>query len=189
MVQKQNTTRSHSALRARLRRLSNVHYLLILAIISQIIIFDAGKLIQPVNVLQRWVAVGLLTSAVTLVWYAARNGAGQEVTLKKLTGTLIAADIAFASFATYSQRGMAARTAVLFAMPIVVAAALARRSALIATALLSASAYMITCVAYFVLNFNEGYKLELYGEVGFYCAALLVFAFLVWAVTRPNGTK
>lgn len=180
---------SHSPLRARLRRLSAVHFLLLLAVVVQIIVFDAGKLIPPEVVLQRWVATGLLAAVVTGVWYAAHNRLGDEKTLKKLAGILIVSDIAFASFATYSQRGMASRAVVLFIIPIIVAAAINRRTAILATAFLCVAAYMGTCVAYFVLNFNEGYKLELYGETGFYAALFIIIGLLLWSLVKPLPTK
>lgn len=175
-----------SHLRARLRRLTNIHYLLALASIGQLIIFDAGKLIPPEVVLQRWVATGIFIGVITLIWYISRNRSGQETTLKKLLAGLVIADIAFASFAVYTQRGMASRAVALYAIGIVVATAINRRSALVASGILSAMAYVTTCVAYFVLHFNEGYKLELYGETGFYAVCMLLFAFTLWAVVKPE---
>ncbi len=175
-----------SPLRARLRRLTNIHYLLAVASIGQLVIFDAGKLIPPEVVLQRWVASGLFVGLITVIWYVSRNRSGQEATLKKLLAGLVAIDIAFASFAVYTQRGMASRAVALYAIAIIVAAAINRRSALIASAILSAAAYITTCVSYFVLHFNEGYKLELYGETGFYAVCMILFALTLWAVVKPE---
>lgn len=175
-----------SPLRARLRRLTNVHYLIALASIGQLVIFDAGKLIPPEVVLQRWIATGIYIGLVTVIWYVSRNRSGQESTLKKLLASMVAIDIAFASFAVYTQRGMASRAVALYAIAIVVAAAINRRSALVASAALSAIAYVTTCVAYFVLHFNEGYKLELYGETGFYAVCMILFALTLWSVVKPE---
>lgn len=179
-------TKNNSSLHARLRRLSNVHLAYCLAVAGQIIVFDAGKLIPPEVVLQRWVAVSVFSIVVASVWYAVRNRTNQESTLKELIAILIAADIALASVAVYTQRGMASRAVALYAFPIIAAAAINRRSALIASAICSIAAYIATSVAYFVLHFNEGYKLELYGETGFYSVCLLIFAFALWAVVKPG---
>jgi hypothetical protein len=174
-----------SALRARLRRLTNVHFLLIIAFVGQLIIFDAGKLFPPTVVLQRWVASSIFAVLVTIVWYLARNRAGQESTLKKLLATLVMADIALASFAVYTQRGMASRAIALYAIPIIVSSAINRRSAILASATLCMAAYISTCVAYFVLHFNEGYKLELYGETGFYAVLFILLGLTLWSVVKP----
>ncbi len=175
-----------ATLHARARRLSAVHLLYILAIIAQIIIFDSGKLIPPEVVLQRWLATAAFAAVVTGVWYASRDATMKDETAKKLIGSLVVADIALASFNVYTQRGMASRAVMLYAIPIVVAAAINRRSAIIASSLLSAAAYLATCVAYFVLHFNEGYKLELYGEAGFYAAIFIILSLSLWSVIKPK---
>lgn len=189
-----NTTRwfkqkNNSSLHARLRRLSTIHLALAAVVAIQIIVFDAGRLIPPEVVLQRWIATGIFAAIVAGVWYAARNRSSQDATLKKLIAALVFADIALASVAIYTQRGMASRAVALYAIPIIVAAAINRRSAILASAVLSIAAYMATCVAYFVLHFNEGYKLELYGETGFYGAVLAIVAFSLWAIVKPSNHK
>lgn len=175
-----------SEVRSRTRKIASVHFLYVLVLAIQIIVFDAGKLINPETVLQRWIATGLLLVVTTFVWYISRNRSGNPATSKKLIGILILADIAMASYSVYITRGMASKAVLLFVIPIIVSCVLARRSALIATATLSIAAYVITSVAYFVLNFNEGYKLELYGEIGFYGALFVVIALLLWVFIRPN---
>ena len=175
-----------SEIRSRTRRIASIHFLYVLVLAVQIIVFDAGKLIDPESVLKRWIATGLLLVVTTIVWYISRNRSGNPATSKKLIGVLIMADIAMASYSVYITRGMASKAVLLFVIPIIVSCVLARKSALIATAALSIAAYIITSVAYFVLNFNEGYKLELYGEIGFYSALFVVIALLLWVFIRPN---
>lgn len=175
-----------TSLRARLRRLTNIHFLLAAAFISQLIIFDAGQLIPPQVVLERWIASGLFFGCLTIIWYLARNRSGRGSTLKQLLASLVVIDIALASFAVYTQRGMASRAVILYALAIITASAIGRRSALLASAALSATAYITSCVAYFVRYFNEGYKIELYGETGFYSAILVLLAMSLWAVMRPE---
>lgn len=175
-----------SEIRNRTRKIASIHFLYVLVLSAQIIVFDAGKLINPETVLQRWIATGLLLLVTTIVWYISRNRSGESATSKKLIGMLILADIAMASYSVYISRGMASKAVLLFVIPIIVSCVLARKSALIATAVLSIAAYVVTSVAYFVLNFNEGYKIELYGEIGFYSALFVVLALLLWVFIRPN---
>lgn len=175
-----------SELRIKSRKVASIHFLYIFAVAVQLIAFDAAKLIEPKVTLFRWIALSLLLAVTTVVWYIARNRSGQPATYKWLMLALITSDIAFASFNVYVQRGMASRAVMLYAIPIIVSAVIARKSAIMATALLCVAAYIGTTIGYFVLNFNEGYKIELYGEIGFYCAIFIVIAMLLWAIIRPN---
>lgn len=175
-----------SEVRTRTRKVASIHFLYILILAAQIMVFDAGKLVDPNSILRHWIATGIFAVITTAVWYLSRNRSGNPATSKKLLWVLIVADIAIASFNVYVQRGMASKAVLLFVIPIIVSAALARRSALVATAILSTAAYVVTCVAYFVLNFNEGYKLELYSETSFYSALFIVIALLLWVFIRRN---
>ena len=171
-------------LRSRLRRITTIHFGLAMIVAVQLIIYDTGKLIPPEVVLRRWIVLALQVIVITSVWYLARNRDDKSDTIKKLIMAIIVSDIAFASFMVYTQRGMASRAVILYVIPIIVSASLTRRSAIIATSVLSLAAYISTAMAYFVLNFNEGYKLELYGEVGFYSALFVLIASLLWTVSR-----
>ncbi len=166
--------------------MARLHFLYVALFAGQIVMYDAWKLINPEVVLRRWVMTAILLVVTTGVWYLARGKAGDNALYKKLIFTLILADIAAASFNVYIQRGMAARAVMLYAVPIIVAAVLKSRSAIFATAVLSVAAYTTTAVAYFVLNFNEGYKIELYGEVGFYSVLMILIAALSWAVLHSR---
>jgi hypothetical protein len=112
-----------------------------------------------------------------------------QATLHKLAFTLITTDIFIASFHVYIQRGMASKAVFLYVIPLIVAACLQRKSALIATSLVCIAAYTLSAIAYFVLNFNEGYKLELYGEIGFYSGMLLFVSLALWLIVRPNQIR
>lgn len=170
-----------SRLQYSLVRVARLHFLLVALFVVQIIIYDAWKLIAPTAVLNRWlVSVGLLV-VTTVVWYLAKHHSGNTAILKKLVFVLIMADIAAISFNVYTQRGMASRAVALYAIPIIVSAILFSRAALLATASLCVAAYTTTALSYFVWNFNEGYKIELYGEVGFYSVLFFVLATMLWA--------
>lgn len=158
---------------------TKLHFLLVLILIGQTILYDASQLIAPEAVLQRWVAISGLLSVNGIIWYLVKSKSGHIVLYKFLLLMMIIADIAFASFSVYTQRGMASKAVLLFVIPIIIAGLLRSRSALFAAAILCIAAYSLTAVSYFVLNFNEGYKVELYGEVGFYSLLLLLVAALL----------
>jgi hypothetical protein len=180
----QESTRND--LRLNTIRVARLHFLYVALFVGQIIIYDAWKLITPEVVLRRWIMAAILAVVTTAVWYMARGKAGDSALYKRLIFALILVDITAASFNVYIQRGMAARAVMLYAVPIIVAAVLKSRSAIFTAAVLSVVAYTSTTVAYFVLNFNEGYKIELYGEVGFYSVLMMLLAALLWSVTRPR---
>jgi hypothetical protein len=167
-------------------RAAKLHFFLAGAYAIQIIAYDAAKLITPEVVLDRWYAVAGLTAVAAAVWYLARSQANGLATAKFLAWTLILTDIAFAAFNVYTQRGMASRAVVLFLIPIVVSSILLSRVALFATAILCAVVYTSVSIAYFVHNFNEGYKVELYGEILFYSAIFIAVAGLLWTVIKTK---
>lgn len=163
-----------------------LHFILIALFLVQIILYDASKLITPDVVLQRWFAVALLLVVTGVSWYFVKSRTGNLVLYKSLLVTMIASDIALASFFVYSTRGMASRAVLLYVIPIIITGLLFSRAALLATAILCIAAYSLTTVGYFVLNFNEGYKVELYGEVGFYSISFLIVAGLIAEILHPR---
>ncbi len=168
-----------NTLRERLIRTAKIHFIFVAALIVQIIIYDASKLIPPETVLKRWVGAAVLLAITAVVWYFAKNRSTSVSYDKLLLSCLVFADIAAISFIIYDTRGMASRVVALYAIPIIASAILLKRTAVYATALLCIAAYTTAAISYFVLNFNEGYKIELYGEIGFYSACLLIVAGLV----------
>lgn len=176
------TTKPHT-IHSGVLRTARLHFLYVLALVIQIIIYDAAHLVTPTVILRRWIATLMLLSVVTYVWYKARTHAEHY---KSLLFTLLVADIGIASFNVYVQRGMASRAVMLFAIPILVSAVLAKRTVIMTTAVACIIAYTGTAISYFVLNFNEGYKVELYGETGFYSAIFLILALLLWSLIKPK---
>jgi hypothetical protein len=183
MKQKENSVKQL------LLRITKLHAFIVLAYIAQIIAYDASKLITPEVVLDRWFAVAGLAAAAAAVYYLARSWVSRTPHYQLLTWMLITADIAFATFNVYTQRGMASKAVLLFIIPILVSAILMSRAALITTAILSAAAYTTASVAYFVNFFNEGYKIELYGEILFYSAVLLISSSLLWVFIPSKGKR
>lgn len=181
-----NSKTHKSWLRSSLVKVALIHFVLVFAYIVQIMIYDAWKLINPDTVLLRWLMAAFLLFVTTGVWYLAHSRPLETNAYKTLTWALILADISMASFNVYTQRGMASRAVALYAIPIVVSAILMSRVALLSTAALSIAAYTTTAVSYFVLNFNEGYKIELYGEISSYSVLFILLACLLWIIIRRS---
>lgn len=171
-----------------LQRVAVFHFLFLVGYAWQTILYDVSKVITPEAVLWRWVAGGATLVMAAAIWYLAHNRNNTVADYKRLVFLLVTADIAFASYNIYTQRGMASRAVALYAVAIVTAAILLSRAAIFTAALVSAVAYSITSVAYFVINFNEGYKAELYGEIIFYSFTFMVLAGLLSALVRFGGS-
>lgn len=171
-----------------LARAAKIHFLLAIAYVAQLIAYDAAKLITPETVRDRWFAVAALTGVAVGVYYLARSQSSTTSQYKLLTWLLIVADIAFAAYNVYTQRGMSSRAVLLFLIPIILSSILMSRVALFSTAILCVAVYTSTAVAYFVNFFNEGYKIELYGEILFYSTTFLICASLLWVSLKTKHT-
>lgn len=178
--------KSNLSLKNSLNRVTKIHFAYAGLLALQVIIYDAAQLITPEAVLKRWQVIAGLLVVTTIVWYLAKARLAHAYGYRLLTLALVVADIAVASAFVYEQRGMASRAVLLYIIAIATVAILRSKSALFATAALSVAAYTTTAVTYFVVNFNEGYKVELYGEIGFYSAIFFIVAGLIWAAIRPS---
>lgn len=177
---------NNSWLHAGVLRVSRAHFLYVLILVVQIWTYDAWHLIPPEAVMQRWMITALLLSVTAVVWYLAHSPKRSNTAYRWMVYALILTDIAVASLSVYTQRGMASRAVMLYAIPLVVSALLLSRAAVFATAAICAASYTTAAVMYFVLHFNEGYKIELYGETSFYSAILFLLAILLWAVYKSK---
>lgn len=184
MAQRKNQITLSDWLRSSTLRLARVHFLFVGLLCVQIVLYDASKLITPQQVMQRMIVTALLLVAVTIIWLLAHNRANATNYFKHLISALIIADIFVASTIVYLTRGMASRGVLLYLVPIIVSAVLLSRTAIFATAIVCIAAYTVAAISYFVLNFNEGYKVELYGEVSFYAATFLIAAALLSVFIR-----
>lgn len=165
-------------------RLTRIHFVLVGVLALYIIVSDTTNLITPEVVLQRWTMNAILLAVAVVIWYSARSRNANPMYYRSLIYILILADIALASFSVYTQRGMASRAVLLYALPIIVSAVLLSRTAIFTTAALCTAAYSLSAIRYFVVNFNEGYKAELYTEVGFYSACFFLFAAVLAVLVR-----
>lgn len=175
----------HTSVRSGFVRVAKVHVFVGLAFAAQIIAYDSAQLITPDVVLKRWGWTTALVVVACFCWYRARISE-KPGSLNKLVWLLVLMDLAIASFSVYTQRGMASRAVILFVLAILTAGVLQRKGAIYFAGIMAVLVYMATAVAYFVLNFNEGYKIELYGEIGFYSAILLAVSALTWSLTKTR---
>lgn len=170
-------------------RVTRVHFLFIVFYIATIIVFDSWNLYTHEAIIQLWTAIGVLMAINTIFWYVARIKYSNDTIYISIIQLLILADIAFAAYNVFWQQGLASKSVALFAIPIVTAATLRSRSTLLAAASLSAVAYTVVAVRYFYQHYGEGYRVELYGTVGFYCATFFVLAALLLIIVRPTQEK
>lgn len=170
-------------------RLARVHFGLAAAYAVFIIASDAWNLVARQLTSERWLMFGILLVVTTVVWLLARGNVKNDNYYRALVVALILVDIALASFAIYTERGMSSRGVALYAIPIVSSAVMLSRTAVFGTAALCTAAYVMTATRYFYVNFNEGYKVELYGTLAFYSATFFVLAAVLWIVISANRSK
>jgi hypothetical protein len=170
-------------------RIARMHFYYVFVYALAIVLYDAWKLITPQAVLARWTVSAIMLAVTAVVWYAARANVQNNLFYKALVYIFILLDIYVAAFTVYAERGMASRGVALFAIPLVVSAVLLSRRALFATAALCTAAYSFAAVRYFVVNFNEGYKIELYSVIAFYSAGFFVLAGFLSVLLRNLNSR
>lgn len=170
----------------RVLRVTRTHFYYILAYAVSLIIFDSWNLIPNEGMKQRWTLAGMLLVVNVVLWYLSRNKANAAYFYRTLIIILILADIIFAAYNVFLERGMASRSVVLFSVPLVVAASTASRRTIYSTAFLSAGAYVMAVTRYFTEHYGEGYKVELYGVAILYSALFFVLAGLLRVITEKD---
>ncbi len=167
-------------------RVARLHFFYVAAYMVAIIAFDSWNLITHEGIVQRWTLAVCLLILTTIVWYIARGPWLKGAQHRILLGMVVVGDILFAAINVYMQRGMASKSVALFAIPLMTAAVLHSRRAILATASLCVAAYSFAAIRYFHLHYGEGFKVELYGEVGFYSAIFFVMAALLVLLVAPK---
>ena len=166
-------------------RVSRINFFFIALYAASIIVFDSGNLITREAVGQRWYFVVVLLIINTKVWYLARR-VNSALLQKILVWILILTELVFAGFMTYWERGMASMSTLLFALPVVTSGILLSRTATLATSVFALATYSLAAMKYFNDFFNEGYRLQLYGQIAFYGGVFLVIAWVVNILTGVN---
>lgn len=167
-------------------KVAKLHLALVVMYAGFTIAYDAWNLTPAPLVLQRWTVFGIMAGISTVVWYFARATKQSHSFYKLLVLTLILMDIGLAAFSIYTERGMSSRGVMLFSLPIATSAILLSRGAIFATASLSAATYIVSAVRYFYIHPYEGYKVELYGVVGFYCLVFFILAGILATVAHSK---
>lgn len=170
-------------------RVTRVHFGYVGAFILATIIFDSWNLYTYRAVKELYTAAAVLLVVNTVLWFLARqNYANKSIYIFDIL-TLIVADIVFAAYNVYWQHGLASKSVMLFAVPIVTAAALRSRSTLLATTTVCAAVYSMVSVRYFYTNYGLSYRVELWGTIGFYSAVMFVLALLLMVIILPKDEK
>lgn len=166
-------------------RVTRTTFFLVVLTLLATIIFDSGNLITRDAVVQRWILACSLLLVNVIVWYFVQITKSTTAILSSVV-TLVVAQILFASFMIYWERGMAATSTLLLAVPIVTSGVLKRRRLLLATTTLTAAAYSLASVKYFNDFFNEGYRIQLWGNLFFYSGLCFIIG---WTVMVLSGLR
>ncbi len=167
---------------------ARLHFYLVAAFAATTIIFDSWNLLTHEAIERRWIMSGTMLVLFTIIWFIARARFSSDLTHKVLAYIIIVIDIIFAGLNVYSQRGMASKSVMLFAIPLLVAASFRNRATLLATASLSTAAYSTAAAKYFYSNYGEGFRVELYGEIFFFSALFFIIAMLLYALVQPTAS-
>lgn len=170
-------------------RVTRIHFAYAGAFLLSVVIFDTWNLYTHDAVSQLWTAGGILLALNVILWFIARLKFSNYWLYVAVVLTLIVIDIVFASYIVWWQRGLYSKAVMLYTMPIIVAATMRSRSILLATTTLAAAAYSTISVRYFFNHYGMGYRVELWGTIGFFSAMMFVMAMLLMVVIRPTTEK
>jgi hypothetical protein len=170
-------------------RLTRVHFVYVAFYLLSVVIFDTWNLYTHEATSQLWTAGGVLLGIVALLWFCARLKFSNYWIYIAIIMALIVADIVFASYLVWWQRGLYSKAIMLYTVPIITAASTRSRSILLTTTTVSAAAYSTVSVRYFFQNYGMGYRVELWGTVGFFSAMLFVLALLLMVIIQPTKEK
>ncbi len=178
-----------NSLQAAVHRITQIHFAYIVLYMVSLIAFDSWNLITHEGIVWRWQAASSLLIVNAVGWYLARTNLKGKTPYKLIVLALIIGDIVFACLNVTWERGMASKSVALFAVPIVIAAILHSRRAILATTTFSAAAYSLVTVKYFHLNYGEGLKVQLYGTILFYCGLFYILALMLMLVIKSPAAK
>lgn len=160
-------------------RITRTLFFVSLTLIAFIIISDTWNLILREKIVWLVGGVAVLFIVTTVVWMLAGTADASRSSNLFYRMALLLALVIVAGFFTYHERGMASTSTPLYVLPLLIAATLRNRHILIGTALLCIATYFYTTVAYFNLNFNEGYRVELYSKLVLFVGLFLCITWLV----------
>jgi hypothetical protein len=170
-------------------RVTRIHFVFVAFYLLSVVIFDTWNLYTHEATSQLWTAGGILLGVTALLWFISRLNSKNYWFYIAIVLVMIVADIIFASYLVWWQRGLYSKAIMLYTVPIVSAATLRSRSLLLATTTLCAAAYSTVSVRYFFAYYGLGYRVELWGTIGFFSAMLFVLALLLMIIIRPTQEK
>lgn len=160
-------------------RITRTMFIVVLTLLTFIIVSDSWNLILREKIVWLVSGIFLLFIVSTVVWMLASTAKQSRSSSLFYRLALVVTLMVLAGLFTYNERGMASTSTPLYVLPILVAATLKNRHILIGTAFLSIATYLYTTVAYFNLNFNEGYRVELYSKLILFSGLILCITWLV----------
>ena len=161
-----------------LQTVARAGFLFIIAFALYIIIFDSGNVLTREAVYYRWMLLGALLITNSIFWsYTKKTHSRKSLTVALMA--IVVAQIALAGFSTYWERGMASMSTILFALPIVTISILGSRTFTLATSAICSAVYIIACTKYFYDFFNEGYRVQLYGQLFFFSAVFMIIGYTI----------
>lgn len=162
-------------------RITRTMFFIIGVYVLSIVIYDSGNLITRDAVIDRSTIAFVLLIVNTVAWYGASQNVG--VHIKNLFVYMLSAILlAFAGFLTYWERGMASTSTILYVLPLLSIATLKNRHALLATAVLASGTYSFSAIKYFNDYFNEGYRIQLWGNLVLYVGAIFAVAWMIMVI-------
>ncbi len=162
-----------------LTRSTRTLYFFIVIYALSIVLFDAGNLITRDAVIQRWTLASVLLAVNTLVWFASSQSKSKPTQNTLLIYLLTITLVVFAGFTSYWERGMASTSTIFYVLPLLVVSTVHNRHALLATTVLSSGTYAFATVKYFNDFFNEGYRIQLWGQLFLYVGTIFASAWLI----------
>lgn len=150
------------------------------------LIYKAWRLLTPDILQQRFYIAGtLLLIHIVMLAFATKHYSS-VTTYKLIMWLQTLSFLTLAGYCIYSERGMASNAVVLFIVPIIISSLQRSGKALLATTTLAATIYSASAIIYFRQFPSEGYKVELYGGLLFYCAVFYVIAALLWVLIKSK---
>ena len=179
-------TTHHTWLRSASLRVTRARFVLLFVVGVSVLVFNAAHLMPPPIIEQRVIITTAAIAFNIAAWYLSHRYTTNTGYYRYLLIAQIFADVIFVAFMIYTDRGVASRGVMLFAVPMVVAATLVNKSVLYGTAALCTAAYTFVGMHYFYVHPNEMIHAELYGIMALYSAVFFVMAAMLWAVVRAR---
>lgn len=169
-------------------KLAKINFIFVAVFAIYIVIFDAGNILTRESVYHRWVFAAILLTVYALFWAATKKAKSGSVLLGSLV-LCVVSELVLAGFMTYWERGMASMSTVLYLLPIVSMALSGSRTYTVATSLFATAIYAVASTKYFYDFFNEGYRIQLYGQLFFFGAVFLLTGWAVAVLAHAYSKK